>query len=389
VARSASLAPAATAERFGPLHASDHRTPYLSLLARIERFRPGDLDRAWLVERSLDRRSAMRGTLHLVPAPRLADVVCTFGGASPEDHRWLRDAGIEAAEAVRFRAAIEAVLDREAALELGALKRALPEALRARATEKTRVGPSVLAAVVRWMTEAGLLATTARRDPRTGTRADGWQRSPQAYERFEAAFGPLPPCDRDAADARLAAWYFAAHGPAAYEDWAWWTGLPAARSREAFRAVRSGLVEAGVDGWPELVYLPGAVASAGDPPGDAPPTVRLLPYEDAGIKAYRATRRRFFGNGAAERQQTVFGEVLPTILVDGLVVGTWASGAGGWAGALSAAAGRPDRGLAAELVAPLEPLAKEALDAELARVGEAIGAAARGVVRVDAPTGDR
>jgi hypothetical protein len=378
----------AAVERFGPLHASDHRTPYLSLLARLEGFTLRDLDGAWLVDRRLDRRATMRGTLHLVPAGRLGDLVCTFGTARAEDHRWLREAGVGPTEAEQLARAIERVLDREGALELSALKRALPPQLAARATEKTRAGPSILATIVRWMTEAGRLATTTRDDPAGDAVADGWTRVPQAYERFERAFGQLPRCQRDEADARLARWYFEAHGPAAYEDWAWWTGLPAGRSKAAFAAVRPELDEVAVDGWPEVVYQPASVAASGPPrPRGGGPIVRLLPYEDAGIKAYRATRRRFFGADLAERQQTVFGEVLPAILVDGRVAGTWASGAGGWAGALSAAAGRPDRGLAAELFAPVDPAVRRALDEELARVAGAIGAASPPVVRVDAPRG--
>ena len=378
----------AAVERFGPLHASDHRTPYLSLLARSEGFTLQELDRAWLADRRLDRRGTMRGTLHLVPAGRLGELVCSFGTARAEDDRWLREAGVGASEAELFARAIEDVLDRDGALELSALKRALPARLAARATEKTRTGPSILATVVRWMSAAGRLATTARNDPAGGPLVDGWTRAPQAYERVERAFGPLPRCERDEADARLARWYFEAHGPAAYEDWAWWTGLPAGRSKAAFGAVRPELDEVAVDGWPEMVYLPASGAASGlpRPPGGGP-VVRLLPYEDAGIKAYRATRRRFFGADLAERQQTVFGEVLPAILLDGRVAGTWVSGAGGWAGALSAAAGRPDRGLAAELFAPLDPPVRRVLDEELARVGGAIGAASPPVVRVDAPRG--
>lgn len=167
--RTTGLQPAAAVERFGPLHATDHRTPYLSLLARIEDFAIADLDRAWFVERTLDRRAAMRGTLHLIPAARLADVVCVFGTARPEDHRGLRDARIAPAEAERFRRAVHAVIEGGGPLELAALKRSLPPAMRTRATEKTVLGRSVLAAIVRWMTEAGLLSLTAATEVRGGS----------------------------------------------------------------------------------------------------------------------------------------------------------------------------------------------------------------------------
>ena len=386
--RTGRLEPVAAIERFGPLHASDHRTPYLSLLARVEDFAIADLDRAWLFERRLDRRTSMRGTLHLLPAARLPDTVCSFGPARPEDHRALREAAIPPLEARRFRRAVESILEREGPLELSGLKRALPANLRDRATEKTAVGPSVLAVVVRWMTEAGVLALGANPVPQSPGSPSGWGRAPQAYERFDPVFGPLPPCRRDQADARLVRWYFEAHGPAAFEDWAWWTGFPAARSAAAFERIRSELDEVAVAGWPERVYLPAGDLERAAPAAEADgPVVRLLPYEDAALKAYRSTRRRFFDPDVGERQHTLFGEVLPTVLVDGTVVGTWSSGARGWAGALGAAAGRPDRGLAVELFVPVAPSVHDRLDAELARLRAALEATSPDRARVDAPPG--
>ena len=371
--RAAGLEPPAAVERFGPLHASDHRTPYLSLLARVERFAIADLDRAWLLERRLDRRASMRGTLHLVPAARVADMVCCFGRSGRTDERALREAAIRPTEARRFGRVVESILATQGPLDLAGLKRALPSELRARATEKTPIGRSVLAVVVGRLTDAGVLAVGAGPASRGDEPTSGWRRTPQTYERFESSFGPLPPCRQDEADVRLARWYFEAHGPASFEDWAWWTGLPAARSAAAFDRICADLVEVTVAGWPERLFVPpgdpAPVTPAAGPDG---PSVRLLPYEDAAIKAYRATRRRFFDPGVAERQHTLFGEVLPTVLVDGIVVGTWSSGVGGWAAALGAAAGRPRRGLGAELFVPIDRLAQDRLDAELARLRAAL-----------------
>lgn len=371
--RTTGLQPAAAVERFGPLHATDHRTPYLSLLARIEDFAIADLDRAWFIERTLDRRAAMRGTLHLIPAARLPDVVCVFWTARPEDHRGLRDARIAPAEAERFRRAVHAVLERGGPLELAALKRSLPPAMRTRATEKTVLGPSVLAAIVRWMTEAGLLSLTAGTEVRGGVPRSGWSRSPQAYERFEPVFGRLPRCVRAGADVRLARWYFEAHGPAAYEDWAWWSGFQLGRARSAFQKVRPGLADIVVEGWPHPAYTPPASLETDTSEREERPVVRLLPYEDGALKAYRATRSRFFDERSGARQQTSFGEILPSVLVDGRVAGTWSHGVGGFAGALDARAGRTARGLSAELFGPADRAVRDRLDAELARIAAALG----------------
>jgi hypothetical protein len=382
--------PAAAVERFGPLHATDRATPYLSLLARIETFRFEDLDRAWLVERELDRRSAMRGTFHLVPRARVPTIVCVVGSGDPADVRYLRQAGVEAPLAQRLRRAVERVIDASGPSDVAGIKRALPEPLRAQAVAKTKGGGSTLAAVLAWMAEAGFLAAAARRDPKTGAIQGGWANAPLVYERF-AAFGETGRCRQPEADAALARWYFEAHGPAAFEDWAWWNGLSAARSRAAFEQVRDDLEEVVVDDWPPL-YLPkgalerGASRRTHDGPEDGP-VVRLVPYEEAAIKAYRATRQRFFDSKFTRRSHTLYGEVLPTILVDGRVAGMWSPGAGGWSGALVAASGRPHRGLWTELFGRPHRGVKRALDEEVERVREAFAEASGETARVDARTG--
>ena len=55
--------------------------------------------------------------------------------------------------------------------------------------------------------------------------------------------------------------------------------------------------------------------------------MRLLPYEDALLKAYKETRYRFFGfdpaSPALKHVINGCGEAVPCILVDGEVIGTW------------------------------------------------------------------
>jgi len=57
---------------------------------------------------------------------------------------------------------------------------------------------------------------------------------------------------------------------------------------------------------------------------NTPPTMaRLLPYEDALIKAYKATRHRFFGKSTVKSIITKGGEARPSVWVDGVIVGVW------------------------------------------------------------------
>jgi hypothetical protein len=401
--RLAKADPAAAVQRFGPLHATDRATPYLSLLARIQAFRFEDLDRAWLAERELDRRSAMRGTFHLVPRARVRMIVCVVAAGDPADVRNLRQAGVAPDVAKRLRRAVERVIDASGPSDVAGIKRALPESTRTEALAKTKGGGSTLALVLAWMAEAGFLAAAARKDPRTGAIQGGWAHAPLVYERFETAFGKLERCRQPEADAALARWYFEAHGPAAFEDWAWWNGLSAVRSRAAFELVRGDLEEVAVADWPPL-YLPRGALEQADPgrtqggpqdgrevgPLEGPqegPVVRLVPYEEGAIKAYRATRQRYFDPAVTERSHTLYGEVLPTILVDGRVAGMWSAGAGGWSGALVAASGRSHRGLTTELFGRADRAVSRALDGEVERVRQAFAEASDATARVDAPAG--
>src|SRR5207249_501121 len=122
---------------------------------------------------------------------------------------------------------------------------------------------SALAAVLRWMAEAGILAGAARRNRKTGAVQGGWIHAPLVFERFDDAFGKGGPCRQLEAEAALAHWYFQAHGPAAFEDWAWWNGLAAARSRAAFAQVRGDLEEIRVEDWPALFLPKGALDGSG------------------------------------------------------------------------------------------------------------------------------
>ncbi|WP_344829589.1 DNA glycosylase AlkZ-like family protein [Nonomuraea dietziae] len=51
--------------------------------------------------------------------------------------------------------------------------------------------------------------------------------------------------------------------------------------------------------------------------------VNLLAHEDVALKAYFETRRRYLGDLPAAAAFNQIGEVLPTILLNGRVVGTW------------------------------------------------------------------
>jgi hypothetical protein len=51
--------------------------------------------------------------------------------------------------------------------------------------------------------------------------------------------------------------------------------------------------------------------------------VRFLAHEDTALKAYYQTRSRYLGDLSQQRAFNQIGEVLPTVIIDGTVPGTW------------------------------------------------------------------
>jgi hypothetical protein len=127
--------------------------------------------------------------------------------------------------------------------------------------------------------------------------------------------GEHPPHDRDAAVTELTRRYLRAFGPATEADFAGWSGLPLRDVRAGLGRIAGELVEVRV-GEQRAWTLRGA---ARHPRGRI---VRLLPAWDNYLMGHRD--RDFIAG--PERWPTVMpggGLIRPTILVDGVAVGTW------------------------------------------------------------------
>jgi hypothetical protein len=51
--------------------------------------------------------------------------------------------------------------------------------------------------------------------------------------------------------------------------------------------------------------------------------VQFLAHEDTALKAYHQTRTRYLGSLPQRRAFNQIGEALPTVIIDGVVAGTW------------------------------------------------------------------
>lgn len=142
----------------------------------------------------------------------------------------------------------------------------------------------------------------------------------QAYP--EVNFG----LDRPAATAILVEAYFDRYGPASLTDAAWWSGLSRSAITTALAAGTREVMTIGVT-WssePQMMYADRWSQFTATRSDDHASGVNFLAHEDVALKAYFASRRRYLADVPARRAFNRIGEVLPVILHDGHVIGTWA-----------------------------------------------------------------
>ncbi len=298
---------------FGPLHDTSPTTPYLSLLARLEPFVWQNLADKRYHEHAFIKLRCMRRTLHLIPLVLADTVRCAYRLAEDEPFIEFENYNIPEKAAMAARFAIMDTLEREGPQTAASIKKYLGANFQKKYQHKYGAETTIIGPVLRWLWSLGLVEQ--------GIGVTDWRQKELAFLIVDT---PPVPCDRAEADAALAQAYFSLYAPATYEDWVWWCGLSAERCKNAFDRLK--LVKVKVSGLPEQFWcLETQVESLTQTPDALPEMVRLLPYEDALIKAYKPTRTRFYDDaGIAEDSAfTQFGEAVPTLWVDGQIMGVW------------------------------------------------------------------
>ena len=313
------MAAMAAIEHLVGLQAQAPLAPYVGLWARLAGFEPVELADA-ILERRAVRMSLMRATIHLVTAD---DALTLRPLIQPVLERGFR--GSPFGRAVAGRDMTDVMT---AGRELvDAAPRTSPEISRALAERFPDVPPDSLAYVVAYLVPLVHVpprGVWGRTGPVARTSLEGWLGRPLAS---------LPSLDD------LVLRYLAAFGPATVQDMRAWSGLTGLgptvdrlRPRlEAFRDERGR----------ELVDLPDAPRP--DPDTPAPP--RFLPEYDNVLLGH-ADRSRIIPAGRAIPLPPGNGATMGTILLDGMLAGTWriARGVGG----------------ATLTVDPFEPIARSA-----------------------------
>ncbi len=311
LARRERLAVEDAVRRIMALQAQEPASPYLALWARIAGFDPRELDQAF-ADRRVVKASLMRITLHVVAAedyPLFHAAMRPSLRASRLYDRRFRDADLE----------IEQVDAAEPALL--ATSTAPRTAAQMTAALEPRFGPAAKRAWWAYRTYAQF-----HHAPTGGPWSFGQRPA------FVAAPDALPPEAHGSAVDGLVRRYLSSFGPASVADICAFTLLTRAVVRGALEHLRPELIGyEGPDG-AELHDLRSATLPAADAP--APP--RLLPMWESILLAY-ADRSRIIPDAYRPLVIRRNGDVLATLLIDGLVAGVWRFRDG----AIEAAAFRP------------------------------------------------
>jgi hypothetical protein len=278
------------------LQAQIARPPFVALWSRVEGVKREEIVKT-LLDKRLVRGTSLRGTLHLMTA----------------------------ADFVRYRETLQTALDRGLKV-LGARM------------ESVQIDPA-LALAGKFFREPRTFDAfrdhLAEKFPKTDIRAMAYAarlKVPLLQVPTTATWGFPAQADFILADAWLGKpkkgsvgdaqefvlRYLAAYGPATASDAQAWSGLPSLKP--TFESLRSRLVVFRGERGGELFDLPDAPR----PPADAPAPVRFLPDWDSVIVT-RSDARLL----PAQHRSSVFQpglRVLPTVLVDGIVAGTWKIG---------------------------------------------------------------
>ena len=276
----------------------------LAIWTRRRQTTRGEVRRALWETRDLVKTSAMRLTLHLVPARDFAVYVAATRPASMETlARWQGRVG---ATPQQVRALVDAIVE-----SLGDGGRTQQELI---ALAKKRAGrglrgwldhawSGVRPAVI----EGAIVYGPPRGAEATFVRADAWlgaQRMPTA----------------DAARAELLRRFLAAFGPADAHDFAKWSGMRVTDARGVVDALRGELMQVSVDGaagWIRRADARALAASELDP--DA---VRLLGPFDSFLLAH-VTKEHLVDARDYKRVYRPQGWISAVVLRGGQIIGVW------------------------------------------------------------------
>jgi hypothetical protein len=284
------------------VQAQDTSAAKISIWARSDGLTAPDVERAQAEQHTIVRTWLMRGTLHIAAADDLGWLLPLLGPRFiHKTRRRYEQLGLDEPTRRKSLSAIQEILSGQSPMRRSELILRLAE----------RGFPTDGQAGYHLMHHAGLRGLLCYGPEVSGEETfvllEGWAQIDSA----------LPP---DEAHIELARRYLGAYAPAGPEDLAAWSGLTLTKSRAAFDALASQLVQVKFAGEPLWLLNRQKEWLADEPPGDL--NLHLLPRFDTYLLGYR-DRNLTVPQEFAKRVHPGGGILHPVVLVDGLAAGTW------------------------------------------------------------------
>ncbi|MEY9894835.1 hypothetical protein ABIA31_008523 [Catenulispora sp. MAP5-51] len=292
------------------LHAARLPSPYATVAARSA---SAEVPMSLFTETtrtSVITVRCMRKTLHTLPLPLAAAAHAATAHFRVRDAlRQVTNAGVPPTQVDKAIAALTTILEED--------------------------GPTFHRDLECRLGRRGFALTTARLAIKVGwergvlcylNRTTGWNREIRTFGLTSVAY---PGVDlhqpREHATAVLIGAYFDRYGPASIRDAMWWSALPASAITQALADTGRELLALTTPWTDDPVYMfrdrfEQFTESAVQRPSER---ISFLAHEDVALKAYNQTRSRYLGDLPERAVFNQIGEVLPTVMIDGRLVGTW------------------------------------------------------------------
>lgn len=287
--------PGQVVEWLDGVQAQDYRWAMWSIGVRTDKYKDDEVEQA-IRDRLIVRTWMFRGTLHFIAAGDLSWLTALLApGIIRGNARRYRELELDDSIFLRSQKVVRRALERDGPLTRSEIKMRLED------QGVPAEGQQVPYLLQRAALDGLICQGLPRGNEPTYVLVSDW-------------IGAQGTLDQEKALGVLADRYFASHGPATREDFAWWAGLAAGQARSA------------LDG--ALKVLPIKMEDveyrvAGDtPPPEAAESGYLLPPFDEYLLGYKE-RHLVLDSKHVKRINAGGGISKPTVVVNGQVLGTW------------------------------------------------------------------
>src|SRR2546422_3265291 len=308
------------------LHATSSITPYLSLFNRIDGFSPEDLNLELGLKR-LQRVRAMRGTLFLVSREMFPVVAIATRASEDKILRALLRWHISNQEFQTVSKAILSTLNQHSKT-IVEIKRDVPRKFSRTIARKMGwrvMKRTKLDEVLNLLVVQGRLQSQAEPLVWNDVKWDGYGlRFFSAIRKITYSptqTGTDDILNTNSARTKLVELYIRRYGPVAIDDIAWWMDLPRTAVANIVESISAKLAKIRIKGLGQEFLLHEQELDTLQNLDQEDSSVHFLSYEDPYTKGFKLKQRLIDRN--FERIAYPMGGALPTLLVDGRIVGTW------------------------------------------------------------------